>query len=102
MYKKLLATHGCEQWDNLSDEHFVQGAIQLSLAQHADHFLPEVIGFNLGYEQPPLHLLITAYELNELGIDPTYFTLHFTIDNANTGHAKKISGWIARFASACE
>lgn len=89
IYKKLLATHGCEQWDNLSDDHYVQGTIQLSLAHHANHFLPEVIGFNLGYEQPPLHLLITAYELNELGIDPTYFTLHFTIDNASTGHAKK-------------
>src|SRR5690606_25225919 len=52
-------------------------------------FLPEVIGFNLGYEQLPLHLLITAYELNELGIDPYYFTLHITVDNAAAGHAKK-------------
>jgi hypothetical protein len=87
LYKKLLATHGCEQWDKLSDEHFVQGAIQLSLAYDAEHFLPELIGFNLGYEQLPLHLLITAYELNELGIDPYYFTLHITVDNAATGHA---------------
>ncbi len=89
LYKKLLASHGCDQWENLSDDHFVQGAIQLSLAQHAAEFLPEVIGFNLGYEQLPLHLLITAYELNELGIDPYYFTLHVTVDNAATGHAKK-------------
>jgi hypothetical protein len=89
LYQKLLAAHGCEQWDKLSDEHYVQGAIQLSLAHQAAHFLPEVIGFNLGYEQLPLHLLITAYELNELGIDPYYFTLHITVDNAGTGHAKK-------------
>jgi hypothetical protein len=89
LYKKLLASNGCEQWDNLSDDHYVQGAIQLALAHHAGHFLPEVIGFNLGYEQLPLHLLITAYELNELGIDPYYFTLHVTVDNASTGHAKK-------------
>lgn len=88
LYRKLLATNGCEQWDNLSDDHYVQGAIQLALAHHADHFLPEVIGFNLGYEQLPLHLLITAYELNELGIDPYYFTLHVTVDNAGSGHAK--------------
>jgi len=88
LFKKLLATHGCDKWDTLSDTHFVQGAIQLALAHHADHFLPEVIGFNLGYEQLPLHLLITAYELNELGIDPYYFTLHVTVDNADTGHAK--------------
>jgi hypothetical protein len=34
-------------------------------------------------------LLITSFELNELGIDPYYFTLHVTIDNASTGHARK-------------
>jgi len=37
----------------------------------------------------PLHLLISAYELDELGIDPYYFKLHVTIDNAATGHAQK-------------
>ena len=37
----------------------------------------------------PLHLLITAYELKELRINPYYFTLHITVDNASTGHAKK-------------
>jgi hypothetical protein len=89
LYRKLLASQGCERWDNLSDEHYIQGAIQLALANRADHFLPEVIGFNLGYEQLPLHLLITAYELKELGIDPYYFTLHITVDNADSGHAKK-------------
>ena len=89
LYKKLLASNGCEDWDGLSDDHYVQGAIQLALAYNAEHFLPEIIGFNLGYEQLPLHLLITSYELNELGIDPYYFTLHVTVDNAGTGHAKK-------------
>jgi hypothetical protein len=89
LYKQLLAAHDCGQWQDLDDNHFIQGAIQLSLAAHAGDFLPEVIGFNLGYEQLPLHLLIAAYELNELGIDPYYFTLHVTVDNADTGHAKK-------------
>jgi hypothetical protein len=89
LYKKLLAGQGCDRWDDLSDEHYVQGVLQQALAYHAEHFLPEVIGFNLGYEQLPLHLLITAYELNELGIDPYYFTLHVTVDNADTGHAKR-------------
>lgn len=86
LYRKLLDTYGCE-WKNLGEEYFVQGAIQQALARHADRFLPEVIGFNLGYEQLPLHLLITAYELDELNIDPYYFTLHITVDNAMTGHA---------------
>lgn len=89
LYRRLLAGHGCEHWENLPDDHFLQGAIQLALAYHADEFLPEVVGYNLGYEQLPLHLLITSYELNELGIDPYYFTLHVTVDNAGSGHAAK-------------
>ena len=89
LYRKLLATHGCESWQGLGDDHFLQGALQLALGHHAEHFLPEVVGYNLGYEQLPLHLLITSYELNELGIDPYYFTLHVTVDNAASGHARK-------------
>ena len=89
LYRKLLASMGCDDWHSLDDDHFVQGAIQLALAENAERFLPEVIGFTLGYEQLPLHLLITSYELTELGIDPYYFTLHVTVDNADNGHAKK-------------
>ncbi|MGN6390608.1 MAG: iron-containing redox enzyme family protein [Burkholderiaceae bacterium] len=90
LYRKLLAAEGCERWeDGLPDDRWLQGALQLALAHGAAHFLPEVIGYNLGYEETPLHLLITGYELNELGIDPTYFTLHVTIDNADSGHARQ-------------
>lgn len=89
IYQRLLTTMGCEDWRSLPDRNFIQGAIQLALGWNAAHFLPELIGFNLGYEQLPLHLLITSYELNELGIDPCYFALHVTVDNASTGHAVK-------------
>lgn len=89
IYQRLLTSTDCDNWRSLPDGHFIQGAIQLSLACNAADFLPELIGFNLGYEQLPLHLLITAYELNELGIDPYYFVLHVTVDNASTGHAVK-------------
>lgn len=89
LYRKLLATTGCEPLPDLADELHVQGALQLALGYHADEFLPELIGYNLGYEQLPLHLLISAFELNELDIDPYYFTLHVTIDNGSTGHARK-------------
>ena len=41
----------------------------------------------MGYEQLPLHLLITNYELKELGINSQYFNLHITIDNIDNGHA---------------
>jgi hypothetical protein len=89
LYRKLLAGQGCDDWQELDDTHFVQGAIQLALAENAERFLPEVLGFNLGYERLPLHLLITACELRELGIDPYYFILHVTVDNVGDGHAKK-------------
>lgn len=89
MYRQLLASQGCEHWNDLDEEVYRQAALQLSLAHNATSFLPEIIGFNLGYEQLPLHLLITSYELNELGIDPYYFTVHVTVDNAGTGHARK-------------
>lgn len=88
LYQRLLDNHGCTEWDDLDGAHFTQGALQLALACAGEGFLPEMIGYNLGYEQLPLHLLITAYELNELGIDPYYFTLHITVDNGSTGHAK--------------
>jgi hypothetical protein len=89
IYRKLLAENGLQGASPIADEYYLQGAIQLALGECSDDFLPEVVGYNLGYEQLPLHLLISAYELSELGIDPYYFTLHVTIDNASTGHAQK-------------
>ncbi len=88
LYRKLLDSHGLALQGDLDDSLYVQGLVQLALGWNAEEFLPEVIGFNLGYEQLPLHLLITAYELNELGIDPYYFTLHVTVDNRSNGHAR--------------
>lgn len=87
LYQRLLDQYGCASHEDLSDAHFTQGAIQLSLGEEGGQHQPEMVGYNLGYEQLPLHLLITAYELNELGVDPYYFTLHVTVDNASTGHA---------------
>lgn len=106
IYQRLIASMGCDNWRALPERHFVQGAIQLALAWNAEHFLPELIGFNLGYEQLPLHLLITSYELNELGIDPYYFVLHVTVDNAATGHAIKaiqaLQGLMPRVGDSAE
>lgn len=90
LYRQLLLAEGCDGGlQDLDDRYFLQGAVQLALGYNSDEYLPEVIGYNLGYEQLPLHLLITAYELTELGIDPYYFTLHVTIDNASSGHARR-------------
>lgn len=89
IYQRLLSRLGCLEPLPLAPERYLQGAVQLALGQNTETFLPEVIGYNLGYEQPPLHLLITTYELAELGIDGHYFQLHVTIDNAASGHAHK-------------
>jgi hypothetical protein len=89
IYQRLLSRLGCLEASALDDQRYLQGAVQLALGCCGDDFLPEVIGYNLGYEQPPLHLLITTHELTELGIDGHYFQLHVTIDNAASGHASK-------------
>lgn len=89
IYRQLLTRYGLNPAEELEGRMYVQGLVQLALGCNAEQFLPELIGFNLGYEQLPLHLLITAYELNELDIDPYYFTLHVTVDNADTGHAHR-------------
>jgi hypothetical protein len=89
LYRRLLTSHGIDDWKDQSDDRYTQGALQLALATCGERLAPEVIGFNLGYEQLPLHLLISSFELNELGIDPYYFTLHVTVDNAASGHARR-------------
>jgi hypothetical protein len=89
LYRSLLTRYALDPLDDLDDALYRQGLVQLALGWNAERFLPEVVGFNLGYEQLPLHLLITAYELNELGLDPYYFTLHVTVDNPDTGHARR-------------
>jgi len=100
LYRQLLTEHDCAPDDSLPDDRYIQGALQLALGHLGDDFLPEVIGYNLGYEQLPLHLLITAFELNELGIDPYYFTLHVTIDNASSGHARKAVETVNHFLAS--
>ena len=105
LYRQLLAQHGLSvpgagsassDGTGLDDRLYVQGLVQLALGWNAEEFLPEIAGFNLAYEQLPLHLLITAYELNELGIDPYYFTLHVTVDNRSSGHARMACDAVAR------
>lgn len=103
LYQRLMDSLGIIDWRDQADASYVQGALQLSLAVCTDTMLPEVIGFNLGYEQLPLHLLITAYELDELGIDPTYFSLHVTVDNAAGGHARRaVRSAVEAFSAAAD
>ena len=90
IYDDLLRNLGLDDFEFfLHDEYYHQAAIQLALGYAPPEYIPEIIGFNLGYEQLPLHLLISNYELKELAIDAKYFNLHITIDNLANGHAYK-------------
>lgn len=60
---------------------------QLTISLFPHDFLPEALGFNMAYESLPLHLLQTVKELRELRLNPYYFELHISIDNADSGHA---------------
>lgn len=89
LYQQLMRKEGLKVDPHLPDAFYQQGCIQLALGLLGKDYLPEVVGFNMGYEQMPLHLLITTYELDELGIDPYYFSLHVTVDNGHNGHAQQ-------------
>lgn len=88
IFQQLIDAHGCTRWRQLDETHFHSGLTQLALAHHAERFLPELVGYNLGAEHASLDTLVAAYEMNELGVDPYYFTLHATVDNSATGHAR--------------
>lgn len=99
LYQQLLDQLELNDFEHfLTDELYIQAAVQLALAYAPTEYIPEVLGFNLGYEQLPLHLLISNYELKELGIDSHYFNLHITIDNFDNGHAQKALDAVLRVA----
>lgn len=63
------------------------GLAQLLISLFPHDFLPEILGFNLHFELMTLQTLMASVELAELKIDPYYFVLHITIDNADSGHS---------------
>lgn len=56
----------------------------ISLIPH--EFFPEILGFNMHFEALALETLKASRELKEVGLDPYYFILHVSIDNADSGH----------------
>ena len=59
---------------------------QLLVSLFPSQFLPEILGFNLHFEAVSMDTLKAGKELREVGIDPYYFILHISIDNADSGH----------------
>ncbi|TAQ83727.1 hypothetical protein B7494_g7951 [Chlorociboria aeruginascens] len=60
---------------------------QLLISLFPREFLPEILGFNLHFEAISMDTLKAGKELREVGIDPYYFILHISIDNADCGHS---------------
>ncbi|KAE8152377.1 hypothetical protein BDV25DRAFT_170514 [Aspergillus avenaceus] len=74
--------------------------LQLLISLSPDEFLPEILGYNMHFEMLTLDTLIVAKELRELNIDPTYFTLHITIDNSHSGHTAMASTAVVKYLTA--
>lgn len=70
---------------------------QLLISLFPDDFLPEILGFNLHFEQLTLDTLMASRELSRYGISAYYFQLHISIDNADSGHAAMALGIVARY-----
>ncbi|KAK0725122.1 hypothetical protein B0H67DRAFT_482384 [Lasiosphaeris hirsuta] len=82
----------------LEDESIWRYSIgQLLVSVFPNDFLPEILGFNLFYEQPHLGVLKANKELPEFGVSPYYYVLHISIDNADSGHCAMAVGNIASF-----
>lgn len=81
---ELAFTDSCHGLDDVSVWRAAVAQLIMSLFPH--DFLPEILGYNLHFESIKLETLMVARELREVGIDPYYFTLHVSIDNADSGH----------------
>jgi Iron-containing redox enzyme len=59
---------------------------QLLISLFPHDFLPEILGFNLHFEALTLETMKAAKEVEEFGLNPYYFVLHISIENADSGH----------------
>lgn len=66
--RQLLASQGCDTWQELDDAGFVQGAIRLALAGAGERYLPEVLGYQLAVADQPASQPSLLHELAELGL----------------------------------
>ncbi|KAM7193799.1 hypothetical protein V8F33_007588 [Rhypophila sp. PSN 637] len=116
VYRQLLQTHAVPELPRADSPDFIgqsgglnttlpvwRAAVgQLLISLFAHHFLPEVVGFNLHFEGITLQTLIAAKELGELDMDPAYFHLHISIDNADSGHSAMAVQAVERYLAKVE
>lgn len=72
-YQALMEAHNAQPAAAHDSAACRGAAVELALARHADIHLAELIGYNLGRQQPSTALLAARYELNELGADADAF-----------------------------
>lgn len=75
---------------------------QLLISLFPNNFLPEILGFNLHYEQLTLETLKAARELPQFGISGYYFHIHVSIDNADSGHTAMALNVVANYMRQVE
>ncbi|KAJ4346007.1 hypothetical protein N0V95_005790 [Ascochyta clinopodiicola] len=81
----------------IDDISYREATAHLLISLFPNDFLPEILGFNLHFEAPSLGSLQAMKELAEHNIDPEYFVLHISIDNADSGHSAMAMATVIRF-----
>ncbi|XWW99173.1 hypothetical protein V2A60_007181 [Cordyceps javanica] len=111
LYRKLLHSIGCplpnghsvefihasELEQNGSRGIWAAAVGQLAISLFPDEFLPEILGFNMHFETVSLETMQVAHEIKSFGIDPYYFLIHITIDNADSGHTAMAAHAVRRY-----
>nr|XP_036577760.1 uncharacterized protein CTRU02_12280 [Colletotrichum truncatum]KAF6784819.1 hypothetical protein CTRU02_12280 [Colletotrichum truncatum] len=109
LYRKLLQDVGinlpdADTVDFLNPRHDMEqeqswrtAAGQLLISLFPNEFLPEMLGFNLHFESLSGSDLKATRELPEFGISAYYYTLHISIDNADSGHSAMALATIVNF-----
>ncbi|KAF4224431.1 hypothetical protein CNMCM6457_009457 [Aspergillus fumigatiaffinis] len=111
LYRKLLDDIRCplphghsadfihlREWDRVENRATWEAAVgQLLISLFPNEFLPEILGFNMHFETVTLETMQVAHELKSFGIDPYYFLIHMTIDNADSGHTAMAAHAVLRY-----
>ncbi|KAE8422687.1 hypothetical protein BDV36DRAFT_279808 [Aspergillus pseudocaelatus] len=111
LYRKLLDDIGCSlphghsadfihlrEWDHIENRGTWEAAVgQLVISLFPNEFLPEILGFNMHFETVTLETMQVAHELKGFGINPYYFLIHMTIDNADSGHTAMAAHAVLRY-----
>ncbi|OAR02271.1 hypothetical protein LLEC1_03275 [Akanthomyces lecanii] len=111
LYRKLLESIGrplpnghsadfinASEWKRSNNCGIWEAAVgQLVISLFPHEFLPEILGFNLHFEEIRLDTMQVAHELTHYGIDPYYFLIHISIDNADSGHTAMASHAVVEY-----